>query len=247
MVRAAWRYGFVAVGFLVALVSAFVASGVRADLFVSSDSIGTVLQYDQNTGNFIADFAGGGIGGTRGVLIGPDGNLYLASSSLNSILRYDPTGNLIDIFVAGGSELSGPRGIIFGPDGNLYVSSKNTSSVVHYNGTTGLLMDTFVAAGSGGLNGPRGLVFGPESPCREDRRVLSTTPRSPSCSQKVGAGDHLPTGGPFRKLLERSGLKKELQMHSHYQKPCESGDAQSCVSNSLYVNGHMPSQNGSNR
>ena len=162
MVRAHWRYGFVAVGFLAGLASALIASGVRADLFVSSDGLGTVLQYDENTGNFITDFVGGGVGGARGVLIGPDGNLYAASSSHNSILRYDPTGSLVDIFVTGGTELSGPRGIIFGPDGNLYVSSKNTSSVVRYNGTSGLLMDTFVHAGSGGLNGPRGLVFGPD-------------------------------------------------------------------------------------
>src|SRR5205823_315602 len=142
--------------------SAFAASAARADLFVSRDSPnGTVLQYDESTGALIADFAADMVGGARGVLWGPDGNLYVASDGQNAILRFDNTGKFIDTFISSGGELSGPRGIIFDAKGNLYVSSKNTKSVERYD-PKGKYLGSFVTAASGGLSGPRGLLFGPD-------------------------------------------------------------------------------------
>jgi streptogramin lyase len=162
MIRAGSRYSLLGLGLLAAALTALVGSSARADLFVSSVDYNTVLQYDENTGAFLSIFASGSVRGPRGVLFGPDGNLYVVSADTNAVIRYDGTGNYIDDFVMSGGELRSPRCIIFGPDKNLYVGSKNTNSVNRYDGTTGQLIDIFVSQGLGGLSGPRGIVFGPD-------------------------------------------------------------------------------------
>ena len=75
----------------------------------------------------------------RGLVIGPDGLLYVANATdlVNTplggdILRFDPeTGHFVDRFVTstgGGTcdcvnELNRPEGLVFGPDGNIYTAS----------------------------------------------------------------------------------------------------------------------------
>ena len=70
----------------------------------------------------------GGLAGVRGLVFGPDGNLYLSSEDSDEVMRYDgTTGAFLDAFVSAGSGgLDIPTGLVFGPDGNLYVSSANT-------------------------------------------------------------------------------------------------------------------------
>jgi DNA-binding beta-propeller fold protein YncE len=67
----------------------------------------------------------GGLSTPRQSVFGPDGNLYVASSDTDSILRYNGvTGAFLDTFVPSGSGgLVGPGDLTFGPDGDLYVSS----------------------------------------------------------------------------------------------------------------------------
>src|SRR5262249_9119071 len=95
---------------------------------------------------------------------GPDGSLYVASYSGNSILRFDgTTGAPTGTFVSPGSGgLSHPTRMTFGPDGNLSIASEGTISVLRYNGTTGAFLNTFVPSGSGGLSGANGVTFGPD-------------------------------------------------------------------------------------
>jgi streptogramin lyase len=163
MITATSRSGRLCLGLLVAALAALGGSSAWADLFVSSVDYDTVVQYDENTGAFLNVFASGGLVGPRGVLFGPDGNLYVVNGDGNyGVVRYDGTGNYIDNFVTSGGELGSPRCIIFGPDGNLYVGSKNTNTIVRYSGADGSLIDIFVSQGSGGLHGPRGLLFGPD-------------------------------------------------------------------------------------
>ena len=82
----------------------------------------------------------------RGLVFGPDNNLYVASFASNTVRRYDgTTGAFIDDFVTAGSgNLMGPVGVAFGPDGNFYVSSFLGDNVLRYTGvpepaTTALL------------------------------------------------------------------------------------------------------------
>src|ERR1051326_4793481 len=76
--------------------------------------------------------AAGGLQGTHGLDIGPDGNLYVCNRYHDSILRYDgATGAFLDEFVPAGPSSGGlsiPIGLVFGPDGCLYVSSYGTNS-----------------------------------------------------------------------------------------------------------------------
>jgi streptogramin lyase len=133
-----------------------------------------VLRYHEVTGAFLDTFVDSGVGGlngARGLLLGPDGNLYVNSFNSDSVMRYDGTtgaplpapGQTGATFVPTGSGgLQGPAGLILGRDGNLYVVSQANNSVLRYSGTTGDFIDVFVPAGSGGLQVPRGLVFGPD-------------------------------------------------------------------------------------
>jgi len=106
----------------------------------------------------------GGLSGPRDLVLGPNGNVYVASYGTNSVIRYSAAGQLLGTFVAAGSGgLSKPCGLAFGPDGNLYVGSSGTNAVYEYSGVNGGFLSTFVTAGSGGLNVPWGIAFGPDA------------------------------------------------------------------------------------
>jgi hypothetical protein len=156
--------------------------GPDGHLYVTSGGItappasSSVLRFHGITGEFLGAFVppgGGGLNGPRGLVFGPDGNLYVNSfdSGPGPVLRYDGmTGAFMDVFVRSGSNPFGEnrpgasRGLVFGPDGNLYVSSfpQIHPSVLRYDGKTGAFLDAFVSEGSGGLQYPTGPIFGPD-------------------------------------------------------------------------------------
>src|SRR5262249_42951083 len=115
---------------------------------------------------------GGANAGT--IAFGPDGNLYVGSSSPNEVLEYQgpagpSPGAFIGVFATVTNTVSTINGISFlefGPDGNLYVEATTTTGtgqINRYDGSTGAPIGNgvFVAPGSGGLEGPRGFVFDP--------------------------------------------------------------------------------------
>jgi DNA-binding beta-propeller fold protein YncE len=155
------------------------------DLYVSTGEFGGpgqlkgVLRYDGETGAFIDNFAvGGELASPRGIIFGPDGNLYVADRKYigqdwqleGKVARFDGhTGAFMGDFVTLGSGgLSVPTQLLFGPSVedparlDLYVVSTGTDSVLRYDGTTGSFLGEFVASGSGGLQGPVTLTFGPD-------------------------------------------------------------------------------------
>ena len=127
----------------------------------ASNSVANVsLNEISNVSAFVTP-GSGGLSSPKDLVMGPDGNVYVASATTNSVVRYNPTGQLLGTFVTSGSGgLSNPRDLAFGPDGNLYVDSVTNNNVLEYDGSTGAYLGTFVSAGSGGLNQPTGMVFG---------------------------------------------------------------------------------------
>jgi len=97
-----------------------------------------------------------------GLAFGPDGNLYVASQSNNSVIRYDgSTGSFIDAFVPSGSGgLTTTEAVLFGPDGNLYVTEFAGNRILRYDGVTGAFLGVFASDPS--LVWARSMVFGPD-------------------------------------------------------------------------------------
>lgn len=124
-----------------------------------------VLRYNGTTGAFIDVFAtlpriNGAEGSPKGMLFGPDGNLYVSGGG--RVDRFNgQTGAFIDVFTNGGDP-QGIEGITFGPNGNLFVSSKNTGSVKEFDGQTGQFVRDFVTPLESANTQPYGLAFGPD-------------------------------------------------------------------------------------
>ena len=183
-------------------------------LYVSTGEFGGpgqlkgVLRYDGNTGAFIDNFAvGGNLASPRGIIFGPDGNLYVADRKYigqgwqleGRVARFDGTTGayLGDFIPLGSGGLSVPTQLVFGPSVedagrlDLYVVSTGTDSVLRYDGTTGSFLGEFVASATGGLEGPVNMTFGPDG----DLYVADFY--STDLAVKRFAGPSSPTPGEF--------------------------------------------------
>jgi uncharacterized delta-60 repeat protein len=114
---------------------------------------GRLAQFDEKTGAWIRDLSPTvpftTDNGPRGVVIGPDGLLYVAVRNYlpggGEIMRFNPaTGAFLGDFVDSNptNDLNRPEGLVFGPDGNLYVTSfrtdaSDTDKILEFNGKTG--------------------------------------------------------------------------------------------------------------
>jgi len=156
-----------ALGMAAALALAAVPEA-RADFLVGNTSGNNVSRYSES-GAYLGEFISAGSGGLVSpddLTWGPDGNLYVSSSSGNTtgqILRYDGrTGAYLGVFAEGGP-LARPYGSAFGPDGNLYVASFRSDRILKYDGSTGAYLGVFAqgnGTAAGLLNGPNDLLFG---------------------------------------------------------------------------------------
>jgi glucose/arabinose dehydrogenase len=163
----------------------YVTSGVFGGNPGGNGHPNAVLRYDGTTGSFIDDFADETqLTSARGVVFGPDGNLYVADgtgTSDGTVVVYDgKTGRFLrDFFPRGTGGLSHPGGLVFGPDGlndgklDLYIASAHTNSILRFSfssdGRSGVEAPsagnteaTFVPANSGGLDHPFALTIGPD-------------------------------------------------------------------------------------
>jgi len=178
------RFCFHAVTLALTALACLGVMPARAGLLVISstdESTGQVLRYDERTGAFIDvfidTFSGGPRGSYGGMVIGPDGNLYVSKTigmvgQPGEVQRHDvTTGAFLDNFVPRGSGgLTRPNALHFGPDGNLYLRSTVPAgvpddSILRYNGTTGTFLDVFVPPTGNPSTGEKfnDFVFGPDS------------------------------------------------------------------------------------
>ena len=148
---------------------ASVASAQGQGFYVTSNDNDQVLQYDAGTGGFVrvVDPLNIGLRSPTGIILGPDGRIYVASSFNNNVLRLDRSTGTFSVFTTGGS-LDEPKGLAFGPDGNLYVASSGTGNIQKFDRNTGAFLGVFTSGG--GLTTPTGIAFGP------DRNLYVTDP-----------------------------------------------------------------------
>ena len=146
--------------------------GPDGHVYVASGDLPLVNKYHRWTGDFIEQFVfddprtekdeTGGLSSPRGLLFGPDGDLYVAGGGSDQVHVYDgETGDFVRIAAAGGG-LDGPIDVAFDDKGRIYVTSALTHEVLLYDVETGEFIDEFVCPGDGGLNNPTGLLFGPD-------------------------------------------------------------------------------------
>lgn len=142
--------------------------GPDGHLYVCAELDDAVLRFDGLTGAPLGPFVWddpqtpadetGGLDAPTAAVFGPDGMLYVASFSLDAVLRYDGvTGAFVDEFIpAGSGALNGPdAGMDFGPDGHLYVPSFNNNRVLRFDGKTGASLGSFTPVDASVLSRPR--------------------------------------------------------------------------------------------
>lgn len=170
-------------GFLLTVVAVLSLTTLKAEaaLLVAGYANGSVLRYDEVTGDFIDTFIPAGSGGLEApssLAFGPDGNLYVSDYDNASVLRYNGrTGDFIDVFVPPGSGgIARLETLAFGPDNNLYVTGLDGSGVLRYDGKTGAFIDAVVASvpSTGVKLSSPNFTFGPDN----DLYISSVLPTS---------------------------------------------------------------------
>lgn len=136
------------------LALASVTGGWAEDIYSSGFSSPSGFVEKVDSGRTVSTFASGYEGRGEGIAFGPDGHLYVANSSLNTILKISPEG-VVSTFAAGGL-LSSPSGLAFDNAGNLFVSNYawvNQAAILKI--TPDGTMSAFASVGGGGS----GLAF----------------------------------------------------------------------------------------
>src|SRR5689334_1973959 len=74
----------------------------------------------------------------------PQTTLFVSDYRANAIVRYDETGELIDIFAEGlDQRIDRPANVRRGPDGRLYSAGFGRGDVLRFDLSSGQMMDVF--------------------------------------------------------------------------------------------------------
>lgn len=110
-----------------------VALGKDKNLYVLSHGTNQILRYDAKTGGFMDVFTKlpSKCGG-QALIAGPDGNWFVACSSLNIVLALNArSGQQLGVAARGGG-LKAPTGIAFAPGNVLYVVSSGSKQILQF-------------------------------------------------------------------------------------------------------------------
>jgi subtilisin-like proprotein convertase family protein len=146
------------------------------NLYVSSFANNSVVEYDgaranpnsPTAGNLIRVFVppanNGGLAQPDGLGFGPDGNLYVSSTTNGEVIEYNgSTGAFVKVFltVTSGGAPAQTSGLLFDGNGNLFVGDVTDNEVIEFAGpnsaTPGAVIKVFQG---GGLQGPEGMAIG---------------------------------------------------------------------------------------
>ena len=138
---------------IVLLAALFAPSAFAASIFITSRDSGIADLYQYSlAGALLQTIPGNGLNNGQGVVVGPDGKVYVASEGGGSVLRYDATtGAFLSTFATG---LGSAGALAFGSNGHLYVGS--ASKILELD-SSGLLAAT-IGLGTG-LSSVSGLAF----------------------------------------------------------------------------------------
>lgn len=185
----------------------YVTSRVTSTLAADGKTIITrgkdqVIQYNGVTGAYINVYTSPSLDNPQDAILGPDGNLYVASKDTNEVFRFNgTTGAFIDVFVPKGSGgLQKPSGLAFDAIGNLYVGSQGTNQVLRYRKDTGAFINVFVATG---LNQPEEIIFDPAG-----NLYVADAKSNQVLRFKASSGQPLPAPGKGGALFASAGLSE---------------------------------------
>lgn len=142
---------------LKATITQVASSSVR--LWVGNPDFNNIARFDANTRSFVDALSGSSLMTPQQMIIGPDGNVYVADSRTNTVIRFSGgTGAVMGPFMPIGS-VNRPIGVAFDRNNNLLVTSLD-NLILKFHGSTGAAMGVF--ASGGGLNTPSSITFGPD-------------------------------------------------------------------------------------
>lgn len=130
-------------------------------IFSFSDQF-QIVRVNPDTGATTEFVNWSGNGGIRGMDFGPDGNLYVASTTSHAILKFNgQSGQFMGNFITG---VHTPIDLDFSRDGKLYVARghhqlSTPSSILRYDAHTGAFIDTFSAVQ---VDTPQNILVGPD-------------------------------------------------------------------------------------
>lgn len=128
-------------------------------------------RFDPVTGVRLASF--GALPQTRGLVVGPDGLIYVSAFNARQIWRYDPkTSNFVDVVAT----VVAPYSFALDPAGNLYVNN-GTGTIFKFDSSTHA-MSTFISDPNLVSYSNEAMVFGPDG-----KLYLGTSPVSAYAQQ----------------------------------------------------------------
>lgn len=148
--------------------------GPDGHLYVPSFFSNRVLKYDAATGAFLGVFAGGlgvPLSRPRVIRFRGDGVAYVTSWGNGRVLRFAPSGALLDTFATTAT----PVGLLLDPDsGDVFTSSDNANHVLRFDGGNKAALGTVIPAGTAGLAGANFLELLPDRALRLSRPMPGT-------------------------------------------------------------------------